>query len=120
MGTASRHDDDFVSTCDSEARVNSTVLGEPGLAASRGGRLPWLAAGVGFAALYIPTCISFARSVWRDDAYAHGPIILLVAAWLVWRSRDELFATSRPAPWLGGTVLAAGLVLYIVGRAFGI
>jgi exosortase B len=98
----------------------STVLGEPGLAAARGGRLPWLAAAIGLAALYIPTCVSFARTVWRDDTYAHGPIVLLVAAWLVWRSREELLAPSAGAPWRGALALVAGLLLYIVGRAFGI
>ena len=97
----------------------STVLGEPGLADARSRRGPWLAAALGLAALYIPTCISFATTVWRDDAYAHGPIILLVVAWLAWRQRAAL-AASTPAPALGVAVLLPGLALYVVGRAFGI
>jgi len=97
----------------------STVLGEPGLAEARSRRGPWLAAALGLAALYVPTYVSFARSVWRDDAHAHGPIILLVVAWLAWRERAAL-SESKPAPWLGMLLLVPGLVLHFVGRAFGL
>jgi exosortase B len=81
--------------------------------------VPWLAVALGLAALYVPTYISFAHTVWRDDAYAHGPIILLVVAWLAWRQRAAL-AGTKPAPALGAMVLLPGLVLYVVGRAFGL
>ena len=97
----------------------STVLGGPGFADSRAWRGPWLAAALGLAALYIPTYVSFAGTVWRDDAYAHGPIILLVVAWLAWRERAAL-AASKPAPWPGALLLVPGLALYFVGRAFGL
>src|SRR5260221_4390395 len=66
----------------------STVLGErslPGAVERRSRTLLVLAAG--FLALYIPTYLGLARTLWREDDYAHGPIILAVFAWLMWRKR---------------------------------
>jgi exosortase B len=96
----------------------STVLQERRLprAAARGW-WPWAALLAGLACLYVPTYVGLAHGLWRDDAYAHGPIILAVFAYLVWRRRDVLVDESlAPAPWAGGALLAAGLALYLLGR----
>jgi exosortase B len=79
---------------------------------------PWLAVAAGLALLYVPTYIGLARGLWRDDAYAHGPIILAVFAWLVWRGRAALLEDSgERAPVAGGVLVALGLLLYAVGRS---
>jgi exosortase B len=79
---------------------------------------PWLALAAGLALLYVPTYIDLARGLWRDDAYAHGPIILAVFAWLMWRGRAALLEDSgERAPVLGGALVAFGLLLYVVGRS---
>src|SRR5260221_3688617 len=120
MRTASRHDADRVLRADRRRGAMSTVLGEPGLAEARSRRAPWIAVIAGLAALYVPTYVSFARGLWRDDAYAHGPIILLVFAWLAWRERAAFAAPAKRAPFAGTLLLVAGLVLYVAGRALGI
>ena len=96
----------------------STVLEERPLAPSDSKRwLPWMALLAGLAALYVPTYIDLARTLWRDDEYAHGPIIVAVFAWLVWRGREALVDESSPAaPLAGYSLLAAGLALYLLGR----
>src|SRR5438105_3532033 len=96
----------------------STVLEERPLArVEPQGWMPWVAVLLGLAALYIPTYIDLARSLWRDDDHAHGPIVLAVFAWLVWRSRDALVDRfSRPQPLAGALALLLGLALYLVGR----
>ena len=79
---------------------------------------PWLALAAGLALLYVPTYIDLARGLWRDDAYAHGPIIVAVFAWLVWRNRAALLEDSgERAPVLGGALVLFGLLLYVVGRS---
>jgi exosortase B len=79
---------------------------------------PWLALAAGLALLYVPTYIGLAHGLWRDDAYAHGPIILAVFAWLVWRGRAALLDESgERAPVAGGALAALGLLLYVVGRS---
>ena len=96
----------------------STVLSQHGLAqAARQNWRPWALVIAGLACLYLPTYVELARTLWRDDAYAHGPIVLGVFCWLAWRSRDELLGASvRPAPLAGALLFAAGLLLYVVGR----
>ncbi|HWH41882.1 MAG TPA: EpsI family protein [Usitatibacter sp.] len=96
----------------------STVLGEHGLA--RTGRpswRPWALVLAGLACLYVPTYLSLAHGLWRDEAYAHGPIVLAVFAWLVWRRRDVLVGMpATSAPVAGSLLLGAGLACYLLGR----
>jgi exosortase B len=96
----------------------STVLDEHRLPRVSGsGWRPWAALLPGLLLLYAPTYFDLARGLWRDEAYAHGPLILAVFAFLLWRGRDALFdETLAPAPVAGGLLLAAGLALYLLGR----
>src|SRR5207253_8488463 len=104
----------------------STVLAQPRPEARRGGagskeshRAAWAFILFGLAALYLPTYIDLARGLWREDAYAHGPIVLAVFAWLVWRSRAALAAAAATAAEItaGAISVALGLVLFVVGRS---
>jgi len=101
----------------------STVLEERSLPRAQPRWGAWIAILAGLAFLYVPTYIDLARGLWRDDAYAHGPIILAVFAFLVWRSRDALGTDHGFPPdgkrWSvpGFLLLLFGLVLYVVGRS---
>jgi exosortase B len=76
----------------------------------------WLPVLSGLAVMYVPTYVDLAQGLWQQEAHAHGPIILAVAAWLAWRQRVAL-AGEDGAPLAGSLVLALGLALYIVGRS---
>ena len=79
--------------------------------------LPMLA---GYAALLIPTMIVLGRQSWNQESGAHGPIVLAAGVWLLWRGLSAARDLVRPgALWLSLTMLAASLVLYVVGRVFG-
>lgn len=80
--------------------------------------LPWLVPLLlGLCALYIPTYLVLARTVWASDEQGHGPIILTVAIWLMWRKRfDYLALAETPAPVAGSLVLVVGCLLYVLGR----
>ena len=96
----------------------STVLAQPRLGSTASHRAAWLAIVAGLLALYLPTYVDLARALWREDAYAHGPIVLAVFAWLVWRSRDALAGRAQAAETIAGAVsFAFGLVLFAVGRS---
>src|SRR5579859_7093168 len=96
----------------------STVLAQPRLGSTAPHRAAWAAIVLGLAALYVPTYIDLARVLWRDDAYAHAPIVLTVFAWLAWRSRDALdAAASRTGIAAGAASFAMGLALFAVGRS---
>ena len=96
----------------------STVLEERPLAhADAAGWRPWIALLAGLAALYVPSYVGLAHGLWREDEYAHGPVVIAVVAWLLWRSRGVLRDESlAPAPVAGAAALAAGLALYLLGR----
>ncbi|HWA36475.1 MAG TPA: exosortase B [Burkholderiales bacterium] len=84
-------------------------------------RRDWLPVGAGLLLLYVPAFYDLALFHWRTDEGGHGPIILAVAAWLVWRRQEALFSVpARPAPAAGFALLALGLLAYIPGRAINI
>lgn len=64
-----------------------------------------LAAG---AALFGPTVRWLTRSWWVHPYYSHGPLLVAVAAWFVWRRRTDLM--GPPAVGLGLLLVAAGTV----------
>lgn len=76
----------------------------------------WLPVVLGIAALFVPTYVRLAERAWPQEAYEHGPIIVAIFWWLVWRQREVLAAVApQPLPWLGWPLLLAGLFLYFVG-----
>lgn len=78
-----------------------------------------MAALVLLVALYVPTFIGLARSVWDTDAQGHGPIVLAVSVWLLYRGWPELSAVHRVdarAGW-GWVTIGFGALLYIFGRS---
>jgi exosortase B len=81
--------------------------------------LPVVPVLIGMAALYLPTLADLLRGVWSSDAQMHGPIVLGIALWLMFRNRTamELAAKGRrPSAW-GWPVVGAGLVMYALGRS---
>lgn len=80
--------------------------------------LPILA---GFALLFLPTYWRLSQNTWHDEAHAHGPFVLMIVAWLIYRQWPALRATIGGfAPVSGGLLLAAGLLCYVLGRSQGL
>ena len=46
---------------------------------------PWLVALLGLLVLYVPTFTDLFRGVWTSDTQGHGPIVLGLSIWLLWR-----------------------------------
>ena len=83
--------------------------------------LEWLPVIAGLLVLYVPIFYDLATTIWNDDEYAHGPIILAVVLWLIWHRRQVLLAApTQTAPVPGIALLVFGLLLYVVGRALDI
>lgn len=71
---------------------------------------------LGLAALFGATAVRFSQGLWQQPEYEHGPLMLLVALWLLWRERAAIAAAAAPArAWDAGTLLAAALVVYLLG-----
>jgi exosortase B len=79
----------------------------------------WLPILVGLLCMYVPTFYDLFHGVWASEEQAHGPIILALSLWLLYRQWPDMMARSEgratsPAGW---PVLAVGLALYAVGRS---
>ena len=82
-----------------------------------------------FALLYVPTLWDLAQGIWRTDDQAHGPMILAIGLWLLYRAWPATLKVSgwhsaeqTPSPSIAGLatgclILLSGLLLYVVGRS---
>lgn len=72
----------------------------------------------GWFAMFGPAYLELSRTLWASDEQGHGPIILGVGAWLLWRKRGELAALpGRPSMALALPLLALGILGVAVGRS---
>lgn len=75
---------------------------------------------LGLAALYVPTYWMLAHGLWNSDDHAHGPIVLVVALYLIWQKRavfSEITMPSRSESTAGWMLLVVGLLAYALGRS---
>lgn len=74
---------------------------------------------LGLLALYVPTFYDLFTGLWSTEEQAHGPIILALAIWLIYRQWPLMMEKSagKPSAVTGWVILAIGLLLYIIGRA---
>ncbi len=82
-------------------------------------RQAWWIAALGLAALYLPTLRDLFSTVWATDEQGHGPIVLGLSVWLIWR---QWAAIDQPTEDMAGSIrlgwclLGLGLLLYVFGR----
>ena len=84
--------------------------------------LKWLPIIIGLAALYVPSLYDLFTGVWSSDAQMHGPIVLGISLWLLYRNwaTMEEAALGQPTSAWGWSVFVFGLLLYALGRSQGI
>lgn len=74
--------------------------------------------GVTFLACFLPAIVALARQWFEVSDAAHGLLIAPVAVWLAWRT--GLVPKLHPAPWTGSAIIAAAVVLFVLGRVAGV
>ncbi len=74
---------------------------------------------VGLLVLYAPTFYDLLTGLWSTEEQAHGPMILLLSAWLIYRRWPQMLQASegKPTSWVGWPLFICALLLYIVGRS---
>jgi exosortase B len=79
----------------------------------------WLPILVGLLALYLPVLYELFNTLWGTEEHAHGPIILALSLWLIYRKWPAMTQASadKPTSWIGWPVFVIGLLLYILGRS---
>jgi len=80
----------------------------------------WWPIVLGLLVLYVPTYWMLAHGMWNEDDHAHGPIVLVVALFLIWQQRDIFTVADKPTrveAAIGWSVLIIGLLAYALGRS---
>jgi exosortase B len=74
---------------------------------------------LGMLVMYVPTFFDLFSGLWITEGQAHGPVILALAVWLIFRQWPLMMEKSegRPVSVSGWAVFAIALVLYILGRS---
>ena len=81
--------------------------------------MPWLPIIAGLALLYLPSLYDPLTGIWTSDEQAHGPIVLSIACWLIYRKWPAMMAASdgRLGSAWGWPIFGFGLLLYVLGRS---
>ncbi|WP_018078853.1 exosortase B [Thiobacillus denitrificans] len=82
----------------------------------------WWPIVLGLLVLYVPTYWGMAHGLWNSDDYAHGPIVLVVALYLIWQQHAVFMNGAGTAPTrseaaTGWFLLGFGLLVYAMGRS---
>jgi exosortase B len=79
----------------------------------------WWPVLLGLLILYVPTFYDLANGMWSQEEQAHGPIILLLSLWLIYRKWAEMISKSegKSVSIFGWIVFFVALILYIIGRS---
>ena len=81
--------------------------------------IPWLPILIGLIVLYLPTFYDLANGLWTNDEQIHGPIILALSFWLIYRKWPVMIERSegKPSAGSGWVFFAMALFLYALGRS---
>jgi exosortase B len=82
------------------------------------GWVPWLIVVSGLSFLYGPSVIDLFSGLWITPEQAHGPVVLCISLWLLYRQWPMMLheTEGRPSSTTGWPMLFFGLLLYVVGR----
>ena len=99
--------------------TSPAALPTPSAPAWRAEVLAWLPIIIGLAVLYVPSLYDLFTGIWSSDSQMHGPIVLGISVWLLYRNWPamELAAQGQPTSAWGWPVFIFGLLLYSLGRS---
>lgn len=81
--------------------------------------IQWLPIIAGLVVLYVPSLVDLFNGIWSQDEQMHGPIVLGISIWLIYRNWPAMMEASagEPTHWSGWPIFVTGLLLYAVGRS---
>jgi exosortase B len=86
-----------------------------------GSWLPFALVACGSLVLFLPTGSDLMAGVWATDQQGHGPIVLAISMWLLYRKWPEIDAAPGPtSPFAGWASFLFAMILYGFGRTQGI
>lgn len=81
--------------------------------------LAWAPIIIGLVVLYAPSLIDLFQGVWSSSDQLHGPIVLSISVWLMYRKWPTMIKVSmgQPTSAWGWPLFVIGLLLYVLGRS---
>lgn len=81
--------------------------------------LLWLPIIAGMLILYVPSLMDLFGGIWATDEQMHGPIVLGIACWLIYRNWGamEQASAGQPVSAWGWPFVVFALLLYALGRS---
>jgi len=79
----------------------------------------WLPIIAGLCVLYVPSLFDLFNGIWAQEEQMHGPIVLSISCWLIyrnWQAMEAASAGKRPSNW-GWSFTIFALLLYALGRS---
>tara|TARA_R110001583_G_scaffold180049_2_gene337045 strand:- start:1077 stop:2645 length:1569 start_codon:yes stop_codon:yes gene_type:complete len=67
--------------------------------------------------LFWPSLSSMAEIWWRSETFAHGMLVPLISAWLIWRDKHRLHNIPLTSSWLAVTALFVGCIVWLIAIA---
>lgn len=69
--------------------------------------------------MYVPSFYDMFTTLWATEEQAHGPIILGISLWLIYRNWGRMLDASEGdrGSWLGWPLLVLSVCLYFLGRS---
>ena len=72
---------------------------------------------LGLTFMYFPVLKNLSETVWSTDDQGHGPIVLAVVAWLIWRKLPEFSNLESTGNFSWALIFwLFGLIVYLIGR----
>jgi exosortase B len=79
---------------------------------------PWATVAAALMVLYIPAFYDLVHGPWSTPDEGHGPVVLVIAAWLLWNRRTAILAAPAvDTPVRGWLCLLFGLSMFVLGRS---
>lgn len=74
---------------------------------------------LGLLVLYVPTFYNLSTGLWVAEEQAHGPIILLLSLWLIYKRWSEMIINTdgKSSVGFGWVVFSVALVFYVIGHS---
>lgn len=79
--------------------------------------MPWLVLLAALLFLYTPSFVDLFQGIWTTDEQAHGPIVLGISLWLLYRKWPAMLAIEARSSLAGWPVLIFGLLMFVFGRS---
>ena len=80
---------------------------------------PWWLLALGLVAMYATTVHGLATTIWTSDEQGHGPIVLAVSIWMLFKQWPEINRTDGSVPRLGWgwAFFALAVLMFMFGKS---